>query len=187
MKPNEEVMEILEAFDLTGSFRAAARLAGCDPKTVARYVALRGVGKELDTPARNSIAAPFLDKIEELVERSKGDVRADVVHDKLRAMGYEGSERTTRRAVATAKEAYERGHRRIFRPWVPEPGLWFQWDWGQGPSIWGRDTQLWVRVARVVALSGHHPDVGQDAADGDRVHRRDPEVLRRRPDLRADR
>ena len=81
MKPNEEVMEILEAFDLTGSFRAAARLAGCDPKTVARYVALRGVGKELDTPARNSIAAPFLDKIEELVERSKGDVRADVVHE----------------------------------------------------------------------------------------------------------
>jgi hypothetical protein len=36
MKPNEEVMEILEAFDLTGSYRAAARLAGCDPKTVAR-------------------------------------------------------------------------------------------------------------------------------------------------------
>lgn len=143
MKPNEEVMEILEAFDLTGSFRAAARLARCDPKTVARYVALRDVGKELDATARDSITVPFLDKIEELVERSKGDVRADVVQDKLSAMGYEGSERTTRRAVAAAKDAYERGHRRIFRPWVPEPGLWFQWDWGAGPSIWGRDTQLW--------------------------------------------
>lgn len=29
-------MEILEAFDLTGSYRAAAELAGCDHHTVAR-------------------------------------------------------------------------------------------------------------------------------------------------------
>jgi transposase len=143
MKPNEEVMEILEAFDLTGSYRGAARLAGCDPKTIARYVALRDVGRELDARERDSIVSSYLDKIEEWVDRSKGDVRADVVHDKLTAMGYEGSERTTRRAVAAAKDAYERGPRRIFRPWVPEPGLWFQWDWGAGPSIWGRDTHLW--------------------------------------------
>lgn len=144
MKPSEEVMEFLEAFDLTGSYRAAGRLAGCDPKTVARYVALRdAAGRELDPPTRNSITVPYLSKIEEWVERSKGEVRADVVHDKLTAMDYQGSERTTRRAVAAAKDAYERGHRRIFRPWVPEPGLWFQWDWGAGPLIWGRETQLW--------------------------------------------
>lgn len=24
-----------------------------------------------------------------------------------------------------------------------EPGLWFQGDWGTGPLIWGRATQLW--------------------------------------------
>jgi transposase len=143
MKPSEEVMEILEAFDLTGSYRAAARLAGCDPKTVARYVARRDVGRELDTTRRDSIVSPHLDKVEEWVERSQGDIRADVVHDKLTAMGYEGSERTTRRTVAFAKDNYERGHRRIFRPWVPEPGLWFQWDWGAGPIIWGRETHLW--------------------------------------------
>lgn len=143
MKPNEEVMEILEAFDLTGSYRSAGRLAGCDPKTVARYVSLRDLGRELDEPTRASIAGPYLSKIEEWVERSKGEVRADRVHDKLIAMGYQGSERTTRRAVALAKEAYERGHRRVFRPWVPEPGLWFQWDWGTGPLIWGRSTHLW--------------------------------------------
>jgi transposase len=143
MKPSEEVMEILEAFDLTGSYRAAGRLVGCDPKTVARYVALRDVGRELDAMRRDSVVAPHLDKIEEWVERSKGDIRADRVHDKLTAMDYQGSERTTRRAVAAAKDAYERGHRRIFRPWVPEPGLWFQWDWGAGPSFWGRDTNLW--------------------------------------------
>jgi hypothetical protein len=34
MKVNEEIMEILEAFHLTHSNEAAARLAGCDPKTV---------------------------------------------------------------------------------------------------------------------------------------------------------
>ncbi|MDQ3661998.1 MAG: IS21 family transposase, partial [Actinomycetota bacterium] len=74
MKPNEEVMEILEAFDLTGSYRSAGRLAGCDPKTVARYVSLRDLGRELDETTRASIAGPYLSKIEEWVERSKGEV-----------------------------------------------------------------------------------------------------------------
>ena len=39
MKKPEEVMEILEVYDLTGSLRRAAVLAGCDHKTVARLVA----------------------------------------------------------------------------------------------------------------------------------------------------
>jgi hypothetical protein len=30
-----------EAYDLTGSYRAAAELAGCDHHTVVRYVAMR--------------------------------------------------------------------------------------------------------------------------------------------------
>ena len=34
-------MEILEAYDLTGSLRDAAELAGCSHHTVARYVAAR--------------------------------------------------------------------------------------------------------------------------------------------------
>lgn len=33
-----EAVEILEAFDLTGSLRGAAELAGRSPNTVARYV-----------------------------------------------------------------------------------------------------------------------------------------------------
>ena len=41
MKSIEEVMEILKAYDLTQTFEAAARLSGCDAKTVARYVQLR--------------------------------------------------------------------------------------------------------------------------------------------------
>lgn len=144
MKVNEEIMEILEAFDLTQSNEAAARLAGCDPQTVARYVAARKCGNDpVSVARRDSAVDPYRAKIEEWVDHSNGDIRADVCHDKLVAMGYEGSARTIRRAVASAKAAYERGHRRVYRPWVVEPGLWFQWDWATGPLIWGRPTQLW--------------------------------------------
>ena len=82
MKRNEEIVEILEAYDLTGSYRAAAELAGCDHHTVARYVALREAGQP--PVAREHRARPideYLDKIEELVARSNGRVRA-VVYSK---------------------------------------------------------------------------------------------------------
>ena len=35
-KSDREIMEILEAFDLTRCPHSAADLAGCDPKTVTR-------------------------------------------------------------------------------------------------------------------------------------------------------
>ena len=136
-------MEILEAYDLTGSYRAAAELAGCDHHTVRRYVEQRGLGRDPERMRAEQLIDPFLDKVEEWVERSRGMIRADVVHDKLAAMGYAGSERTTRRAVAAAKQAWRVGSRRVFRPWLPEPGLWLRFDWGEGPRIKGRRTGLW--------------------------------------------
>jgi hypothetical protein len=36
MKRDEEIMNILEAYDLGGTFRLAGELAGCDHHTVAR-------------------------------------------------------------------------------------------------------------------------------------------------------
>ena len=42
MKGPEEVMEILEAFDLACTLRGAAELAGCDHKTVAHWVRAGG-------------------------------------------------------------------------------------------------------------------------------------------------
>jgi transposase len=152
VKSSEEIMEILEAFDLTGGLRAAAALAGCDHKTVAHYVALRDAGMAPDERLRRPMLIDeFLDKIEEWVDRSRGSIRADVAHRKLAAMGFTGSERTTRRAVAVAKKAWRGGHRRVFRPWVPEPGLWLQFDWGDGPKIAGRRTLLfcaWLAWSR---------------------------------------
>jgi hypothetical protein len=152
LKSAEEIMQILEAFDLTGSLRDAAELAGCDHHTVARYVAARDDGGlARGRLARDQLIDPHLAKLEEWVERSRGKLRADVAHDKLVALGYRGSERTTRRAVAAAKQAFTAGHRRVHRPWVPEPGMWLQWDYGTGPLVAGRATQLfcaWLAWSR---------------------------------------
>lgn len=161
MKKAEEVMEILEAYDLTGSLRAAAKLAGCDHKTVAHWVTQRELAVGMVPVAerrRPAMSGLFSAKIDELVERSGGRIRADVAHDKLVAIGYEGSERTTRRWVADAKRQWRREHGRRTRPWIPEPGLWMQWDYGDGPVIGGRKVVLfcawlaWSRFRVVVPL-----------------------------------
>jgi hypothetical protein len=145
VKKTEEIMEILAAYDLTGSFRDAAALVGCDHHTVARYVRDREAGHVASAALqqRDQLIDPFREKIEEWVDASHGRVRADVAQRKLELMGYGGSERTTRRAVAEAKATYRAGHRRRFRPWLPEPGLWFQWDYAAGPLVEGRTTSLW--------------------------------------------
>jgi transposase len=151
-KSGREIVEIFEAFDLTGTAWSAAQLTGCDAKTVARYVAVRDAGGDpLATAVRPRLIDAFMPKVEELVDRSKGKIRADVAHRKITAMGYRGSERSARRAVAEVKQAWRAGRRRRYRPWVPEPGMWLQWDWGDGPLIRGRKTQLfcaWLAWSR---------------------------------------
>jgi transposase len=160
LKSDEEIVEILEAFDLTRSYRDAAELAGCSPNTVAHYVVARDQGRLTSAPARrDQLVDAYADKLEEWLEASRGKVRADVVHDKLAALGYTGSERTTRRAVQKAKLAYRAGHRRIYRPWVPEPGMWAQFDWCDGPVVAGARTWLfcawlaWSRFRVVLAVT----------------------------------
>lgn len=144
MKSREEIMNILEAFDLTGSFRDAGELAGCSHHTVARYVAMRDAGglPGEGPERRERLIDPFLPKIEEWVERSDAKIRADVAFDKLVALGFAGSDRTARRAVAEVKANYRHGRRRVYRPWIPEPGMWAQWDWGDGPMIGDRKACL---------------------------------------------
>jgi transposase len=159
LKSAEEIMEILDAYDLTGSLRDAGELAGCSHHIVKRYVDRRDAGGELDeVAARPQLIDEYLPKVEEWVERSAGKVRADVAHEKLLAMGYEGSERTTRRAVAKVKQSYRAGHVRVHRPWVTEPGMWLQYDYGDGPVVDGVKTVLfvawlaWSRFRVVIAL-----------------------------------
>ena len=135
-KSGREITEIFEAYDLTSTAWSAAQLAGCDPKTVARYVEIRDAGgNPLEKAARPKMIDPYLEKIEEWVDRSKGKVRGDVVHRKVRAMGYRGSERSARRAVADAKQAWNAGRRRRYRPWISEPAMWVQTGWGSDRPV----------------------------------------------------
>mgnify|MGYP001615865266 CR=1 FL=1 len=138
-------MEILEAYDLTGSYRAAAALVGCSHHTVAAHVAARDAGRPVGvSAARVRVIDGFLPKVEELVDKTQGKVRADKVGEVLAAMGFDGSERTVRRAVAEAKAQWRAGNRRVHRPWVTEPGLWVQYDFGDGPMVGGVKVVLFV-------------------------------------------
>jgi len=172
-------MEILAAFDLMGSFHAAADVAGCSHHTVARVVAERDAGGAVPRSRRPRLVDEFLPKIEEWVEKSNGKIRADVAHDKLVAMGFPGSERSSRRAVAGIKRQYRLGNARVHRPWVTEPGLWLQYDFGDGPVIDGSRTVLicawpaWSRFRIIVVLRGRRSGAAGDrpaaaaAADAD--------------------
>ncbi len=80
-------MNMLRAFDLTGSLRDAGELSGVSHHTVARYVAAREAGVLSDRPAaRPQLIDEFLPKIEEWIERSKGKLREDKAHEKLFAL-----------------------------------------------------------------------------------------------------
>jgi len=158
VKSAEEIMNMLDAFDLTGSLRDAGELAGVSHHTVARYDAVRDRGLAARGVTRPMLIDEFLPKVEEWIDRSNGKARADVAHDKLVAVGFTGSERTTRRAVAAVKKNYRLGRVRVHRPWVTEPGQWLQYDFGDGPVIDGVKTTLfcawlaWSRFRVVLAI-----------------------------------
>jgi hypothetical protein len=69
-------------------------------------------------------------KAEELVERSGGKIHTDVVHDRLAAMGYDGSPRSTRHGEQ-------------------EQGTSGRWAWITAKHLWGRDRELWPGADRL--------------------------------------
>lgn len=144
-------MEVTEIFDLTKSISATAQLCGVDRRTVRRLLAARSSGWTSSYPERAKVSDPFEEKIAEWIERSSGKVRADVVHEKLVAMGYTGSERTTRRVVNELKRRYSHERHRVYKPWIVEPGLWLQYDFAKGPEVNGAETTLfcaWMAWSR---------------------------------------
>lgn len=78
---------------------------------------------------------PLVDKVGEWVDRPPGHVRADMVHERLVAVGFGGDECTTRRAVVEAKARWRAGHRRTYRPWI-------HWLWQLRTSHTGRCCEL---------------------------------------------
>ncbi|WP_308221062.1 IS21 family transposase [Gordonia sp. ABSL49_1] len=157
MKSDGELMDILNAYDLTGSYRAAAALCGCSHHTVKKAVEDRAAGL---APAvrRARLIDDFLPQIERWVTESRGKIRADKAHEKLVALGFTGAQRTTRRAVAEVKTQWRLGNTRVHRPWITEPGLWLQYDFGDGPLVDGRKVVLlvawlaWCRYRVVIPL-----------------------------------
>ncbi|MGW0040078.1 IS21/IS408/IS1162 family transposase, partial [Gordonia sp. NPDC003376] len=157
MKSDGELMDILNAYDLTGSYRAAAALCGCSHHTVKRAVDQRATGLSPAT-RRARLIDDHLPKLEQWVTESKGKIRADKTHEKLVALGFTGTERTTRRALAEVKTQWRLGNTRVHRPWITEPGLWLQYDFGDGPVVEDRKVVLlvawlaWCRYRVVIAL-----------------------------------
>lgn len=139
MKSGRQQVEIVALYEELGSYRAVAGLVGCDHKTVKRYVELAGEAGQLAPVVRRcSVTDDFAELIADQVERSRGRVTARRLLRVLRAAGYEGSERSLRRAVAEAKQAYrERRARegRVYRPWISAPGDWLLCDWGAAGRV----------------------------------------------------
>jgi hypothetical protein len=157
VKSDGELMEILNAYDLTGSYRGAAELCGCSHHTVKKAVEDRDAG--LPPAVRR---ARMIDDhraiLEGWVADSRGKIRGDKAHERLAPLGYTGTERTTRRALAEIKSQWRLGNTRVHRPWITEPGLWLQYDFGDGPIVNGRKVVLlvawlgWCRFRIVIAL-----------------------------------
>ncbi len=120
MKSPREHMEIVNAYELVGSYRGAAELCGTTHKTVKRVLERRDVGQpSRRVSATNTVGVQAL--IAERVRASDGRISAKRLLPMVQAAGYSGSARNLRRAVATAKAEWKR-KRRTYRPWLPTPG-----------------------------------------------------------------
>ncbi|MDQ6847613.1 MAG: IS21 family transposase, partial [Candidatus Dormibacteraeota bacterium] len=128
-------MDIISAYQELGSYRAAAKLCGTTDKTVKQVVERRQKGElAYRTPPRPTHNTDAVrDLIHQRVAATEGRITAKRLLPRARTMGYEGSARNFRRAVAAVKAQWKQ-HRRVYRPWVPNAGEHLVIDWGEeGP------------------------------------------------------
>jgi transposase len=132
LKNTREQLDIITAYQELGSFRAAAKLCGTTDKTVKQIVERQRSGqlsyRTPPRPAHNTDAVK--DLIHQRVAATDGRITAKRLLPRARAVGYTGSARNFRRAVAGVKALW-RQRRRVYRPWVPSPGEHLVIDWGQ--------------------------------------------------------
>jgi transposase len=130
MKSLRDEMEIVNAYELVGSYRGAAALCGTTAKTVKRVLERRATGQvgRRPRPARGRTTATVLELIRQKVRASDGRISAKRLLPTARTAGYAGSARNFRRAVAEAKGSWKQ-QRRSYRPWVPTPGQYLVIDW----------------------------------------------------------
>jgi len=155
LKSTREQLDIINAYQELGSYRAAAELCGTSDKTVKRVLARRetGVYGYRRRPPAVFNTDVVKDLVAEKVRTSDGRITAKRLLSLARAAGYTGSARNLRRAVASAKKQWQR-RRRIYRPWQPAPGEHLVIDWGEQAGLhifcavlaWSR--WRFVRLAR---------------------------------------
>ena len=131
-------MDIVNAYEATGTYRGAAALSGTTHKTVRRVLARRAAGA---APGRAATPRPkATDAVREVIEtrvrETDGRISAKRLLPVARAAGFRGSDRSLRRAVSEAKNRWRR-QRRVLRPWVAEPGQHLMIGYGtvtEGPN-----------------------------------------------------
>ena len=122
---------MINAYREVGSYRGAAEICGCDPKTVKRAVVRQEAGDvrpERAERARNYDVV--VDVVRARVTTTAGRISAKRLLPEARAAGYTGSARNFRRLVAKAKSEWRRTHHRGRRPAVWAPGETLAIDWG---------------------------------------------------------
>jgi transposase len=139
MKSGREQVEIVALYEELGSYRAVGSIVGCDHKTVKRYVELAGELGQLAPVARRArVTDDFVELIRERIEQTRGRVTARRLLRLVRAAGYQGSERSLRRAVAAEKRSFRErmaAAGRVYRPWLSAPGDWLLCDWGSAGTV----------------------------------------------------
>lgn len=132
MKTAREKLNIITAYEETGSYRAAAELCGTTHKTVRRIVEAARAGADVSTSRCEAVRNidAFGDLVLDKVESSRGRISAKRLLPIARAAGYEGSARNFRRLVAEVKADWRRQHR-VFCPWVHAPGEHLVIDWAE--------------------------------------------------------
>lgn len=132
MKTTREQLDIINAYQELGSYRAAALLCGTSDKTVKRAVARRENGnfEYRERPPVVSNTEVAREVVAEKVRATDGLISAKRLLPLARAAGYQGSLRNLRRLVAEMKRDWRR-RRRVYRPWQPVPGEHLVCDWTQ--------------------------------------------------------
>lgn len=124
-------MDMTVAFREVGSYRGAAAMCGCDPKTIKRALARLAAG---DAPAQRKEPERNYDVVRDVVAvrvaKTAGKISAKRLLPEARAAGYAGSARNFRRLVATVKADWRAEHHRGRRPAVWSPADTLVIDWG---------------------------------------------------------
>jgi transposase len=132
LKTARDRLDIITAYEETGSYRSAAELCGTTHKTVKRIVEASRAGQDPSAPRREveRNIDGFRDLVADKVDATKGRISAKRLLPIARAEGYEGSDRNFRRLVAEVKSDWRR-QARVFRPWIHSPGEHLVIDWAE--------------------------------------------------------